>query len=167
MTPTKLRLALAALAAVLVIAWACWWTSTGHQVERTFARLAAAVNGGSAGGVLDLVHPDYPIRRCWPQIGEAVDGDDRAGDRRMALRALTALFLLQRDNPLRMSCSVDSWTTRDDGQVEVVATIDLGAKLGPAPVTIDPVLHRRSFILAPIGWWSLGFREHQPFTATF
>ena len=168
MTPTKLRLALAVLATALFIAWLCWWSSTAHQVERTFANLESAVSAGSAGGVLDLIHPDYPIRRCWPQIGEVVDGDDKTGDdRRMALRALTALFLLQRDNPLKMTCTVESWTARDDGRVEVIATIDLGAKLGPPPVTIDPLLHRRSFVLAPIGWWSLGFREHQPFTATF
>jgi hypothetical protein len=163
----RLRLAAAAVAALASIVWFCWWTSTGHQVERTFARLSSAVTAGSAGGVLDLLHPDYPLRRCWPQISDEAGDDATKDDRRLLLRALTALFLLQRDNPLNMTCRVDSWTARDDGQVEVIATIDLGAKLGPPPVTIDPLLHRRSFILAPIGWWSLGFREHAPFHATF
>jgi hypothetical protein len=164
----RLRLTAAACAALAIIAWSCWWASTGHQVARTFARLTAAVDAGSAGGVLDLLHPDYPLRRCWPQLGEEVDGDGRPGDdRRLVLRALTALFLLQRDNPLRLACTVESWSAREDGLVEVIATIDLGARLGPPPVTIDPLLHRRRFVLAPLGWWSLGFREHQPFRATF
>lgn len=164
----RLQVVCAIIALITFLAWFCWWASTGHQVERTFTRLSSAVTSGSAGGVLDLIHPDYPIRRCWPQIGEVVDGDDKPGDdRRMVLRALTALFLLQRDNPLSITCRVESWTARDDGWIEAVATIDLGAKLGPPPVTIDPLLHRRSFILAPIGWWSLGFREHQPFQASF
>ena len=114
-----------------------------------------------------LLHADYPIRRCWPQVSDAADDVGTTNDRQTALRGLTVLFLLQRDNPLKATCTVDSWHALDDGQVEVVATIDLGSKLGPPAVTIDPLLHHRRFVLEYTGWWSLGFRGHEPFHATF
>ncbi len=163
MTPARLRLVIILGASLLTVCWFLWWSSASVQAERTFARLQAAIQGGSAGGVLDNLHSSYDIKTSWPnQIGSAADVINDGALRLLVLRGLTALFQLQSADPFVFRYTVTNVEPQDDGTVAVLVTIDLSTTSGNRPLTFTPPLTNQRFILASEGWWPALYVKHHP-----
>lgn len=170
MTPARLRLAIISGAVLLALCWFLWWSSAGVQADRTFARLQAAIEGGSANGVLDNLHPEYDIKRSWPNQagGDGADMINNGTMRLLVLRGLTALFQLQSADPFIFRYTIANVEAQEDGTVAVTVTISLTTTSGNRPLTFTPSLTNQRFILAKEGWWpSLSVRSHPPFTVNY
>lgn len=170
MTPARLRLLIIAGAVLLAVGWFLWWSSAAVQAERTFARLKAAIEGGSANGVLENLHRDYDLKASWPnQIGDEAGGLVNNGALRLlVLRGLTALFQLQSADPFVFRFTVTGVEPQDDGTVVAIVSIDLATTSGHRPLTFTPPLTNQRFVLASDGWWpALYIKGHPAFSVAY
>ena len=170
MTPARLRLLIIAGATLLALGWFLWWSSAGVQADRAFGRLKAAIERGSASGVLDNLHRDYDIKTSWPsQIGDEAGGLVNNGTLRLlVLRGLTALFQLQSADPFVFRYTLTGVEPQDDGTVVAIVTIDLATTSGNRPLTFTPPLTNQRFVLASEGWWpALYVKSHPAFTVSY
>ena len=63
---TRSRLLLTLGLGAAFIAWYFYWSSPGVQIPKTFARIREGVNESRANLIIDQLHPEYSIKRCWP-----------------------------------------------------------------------------------------------------
>lgn len=152
------RLIAAALAAVAILILIGWHRGSERQARLCFERLAQAIADGDAGDVLGEVHADYDFRRHWPALGgDLLEGGE---PRAQVLRGLLWLFQAHRDEPLSLAVDLQAITVRDDGQVEVIATLVLSSS-GGLPFQIGPI-QRHRFRLAREGLFALHIIDHDP-----
>lgn len=141
----RVRLIVILTLALALVGWFLWWRTPAVQAPRTFARLQEAIASGSANGVLGQIHPDYDIPAHWPNAPWAELGSGTP--RLLAQRALSALFLAHRDQPLSLAVDLFSVTPDADGRVTVVATLQLSSPPGTTRFNLGPI-HRHRFVLA-------------------
>jgi hypothetical protein len=170
MNPTRIRFAIIIAAPLLIIMWFLWWSRTSVQANRTFTLLKSAIENGRAGSVMDCIHPDYDIRKEWPnQLGEdAADLVNNNTMRMLVSRALTGLFQIQNADPFTFNYTIAAIEPQDDDTVAVTVTIALSTKSGQQPLTFTPALINQRFILAKDGWWpTLYVRSHPAFSVAY
>jgi hypothetical protein len=170
MTPAHLRLLIIAGAVLLTLGWFLWWNSATVQADRTFGRLKAAIERGSANGVLENLHRDYDLKTSWPsQIGDEAGGMvNNSALRLLVLRGLTALFQLQSTDPFILRYTLAGVEPQEDGTVVAIVTLDLATTAGHRPLTFTPSLTNQRFVLASEGWWpALYVRSHPPFNVAY
>src|SRR4051812_3467688 len=161
MTPRH-RLVVAAVAAVVVLAWWLWWRSPSIQAPKAFAALAAAIQEGDPGGVLARIHPEYDYRGLWPDL---FGSDEMRGyqPKPMAYAGLKQLFEHHRADPITVVWQVHEVRPRDDGAVDVIASLRLTAASGHLMVGPEHALDHHRFVLARDGWSAaLLVRGHDP-----
>lgn len=151
------------VASTVVAGFAYWlyWRSPSVQVPALFADLERAVEGGDPGATIGTLHPDYDAAGHWPVLAEYPLGEPRL----VARQALAALYRQHADDPLRLDWSVTRIVPRDDGTVEVSATVVVNATRGGVAVELGPIDGHR-FVLARTGFGGLRILRHDPISLT-
>jgi hypothetical protein len=168
MSDPRLRRYLPALvAAVAFVAWYLYWCSPRVQAPRTFARIRAGIEEGSAGAVIDQLHPGYSIKDSWPnQLADYGDLVSPGALRAFAQQGLNMMLRAHADDPLLMSYDLHRIEALADGTVQVDASIQFSTRSGRALSLIDPPLVHKRFILSRASsiFLALSIKSHEAFT---
>jgi hypothetical protein len=155
-------------AAAAFIAWYLYWGSPGVQAPRTFARIRAGIEEGSAGLVFDQLHPDYSIRASWPnQLAEYGDLVSPGALRPLAQQGLQMVLRSHADDPLVMGYDLHRIEVLGDGTVRVEVSIQFSTRSGRAISIVDPPLVHKHFILSRASsiFPALYIKSHEALTA--
>ncbi len=168
MAPRLRRILIALVAAVAFIAWYLYWGSPSVQAPRTFARIRAGIEEGSAGQVFDQLHPDYSIKACWPnQVADYGDLVSPGALRPLAQQGLNMVLRSHGDDPLVMAYDIHRIEALADGTVLVDVSIQFSTRSGRTAPIIDPPLVHKHFILSRSSriFPALSIKSHEALTA--
>lgn len=150
---------LAIAGAVLALLAALWWLDARRPavaVPACFARLADALAGNDADGVLACLHPDYGFRSQWPGLWERAEGLRSVlgpvpeSERGLARAGLVRVFAFHALNRLQPVLSVREWRELEDGRIEARCDLALDSAQG-GPIALRPPLRSHRFVLARFG----------------
>ena len=165
---TRSRLLLTLGLGAAFIAWYLYWSSPGVQIPKTFARIREGVNESRANLIIDQLHPEYSIKRCWPNL--LAEYGDLAAPGQLLLLARQGLQIVLRshaDDPLVMTYDIHRITDRGDGTYEVDVSMQLSTRSGHAVSIVDPPIVHKRFILARASsiFPALYIKSHEPLSA--
>ncbi len=156
-----------AVVAVVLGGWWLYLRSPNVQVPRTFARIKQAVDGAHAGMLLDQLHPDYSIKKCWPGLtGDLGIEPSEEQLRAFAQAGIQATLQGHNDDPLVLTYEIHRIEPQDDGSVAAEVTVQISTRSGQHAPEFEPHLVHQRFVLERSGFLfpALYIKSHKPFT---